>query len=326
MSRQFRIAAAVLIATATIGAAPPPKPADTAGAPVTDWSNIETVIVTAKKPGPAMWHIVKGNSEVWILPTIAPAPKSLAWDTSQVALVLKGAKALLTPPRGEVGVFEGVWFLMWHRDTLEQPDGVTLESTLSDPLKARFIAARSAIHRDADRYENYLPAIAAPMLENDYWTQSDLAVGGLQKTIEHLASHEDVPVKSIATYPAMDVVNDVPKMNAAAQRACLEGAIADIDRQRVHAVAAAQAWAVGDIADLKAHYSDVRLDACFQANTAYAALRNRAITDATNAVTAALERPDKTVVIVPLGQFLRQKSVLDRLAAEDGVTVTGPGD
>src|ERR1700761_3386780 len=42
-------------------------------APIQDWSNnVETVVVTAQASGPALWHIVQGPSDVWILPTVSP--------------------------------------------------------------------------------------------------------------------------------------------------------------------------------------------------------------------------------------------------------------
>ena len=107
--------------------------------PITDWSNIETVIVTARPPGPALWHVVRGNSEVWILATVSPVPKDLNWDSRGIASLLKGSNALLLPPRAQVGLAEGLWFYMWHMDTLEQPDGMTLEASLAraaeEPLR-----------------------------------------------------------------------------------------------------------------------------------------------------------------------------------------------
>jgi TraB/PrgY/gumN family len=316
-SSALRAAAVASIAMLAIGAAPAPDP------PVSDWSNIETVIVKAQR-GPAMWRITKGDAEVWILPTVGPVPKSLQWETSAVSDVLKGATALWMPPRASVGVFEGVWFWMTGMSALEQPDGVTLESTLHDPLKARFIAARTTLGKDAEEYSEYLPAVAAAILERDFWKANDLANDTLPAAIEHLASRQGVPVKVVATIQGLDVIKDVPKLSTQAQLACLDAALTDIDTQRVHAAAAAQAWAVGNIDGVKANYSEIRLGACLQASAIYASLREKAIADTTNAILGALARPGKTVFVVPLGDFLRNKSVMDRLIA-DGAVVSGPG-
>ena len=317
--RLKHLALGFLVATA-IAATPVPP----ANAPVQDWSNVEVVTVTPERPGPAMWHIAKGNSEVWIVPTVSPVPKDLTWDTSGIADVLKGAKGLLLPPRASIGLAEGLWFLMWHRDTLEQPDGVKLESTLPEKTRERFIAARTRIGQDADRYEDYLGGIAALRLESDTFKFLNMTQGGPQRTIEKIASSNGVPSHATATYSAMDVVNDVPSMGPQAHVACMNYALSDIDVLTAHAARAAAAWARGDVVETKAHYLETKLEDCLAASPAFRTLREHANRDMTNAILTVLQKPGKTVAVMPLGFFLRKGGVLERLEAA-GLTVAGPG-
>ena len=304
---------------ALTAAAPAPSTA-----PIQDWSNIETVVVTPEAAGPALWHIATANSEIWILPTVSPVPKTLTWDSKFVSDQIKGSNVLLLPPRATMGVFEGLWFWMTGMDKLEQPDGVALESTLPEPLKGRFIAARKHIGQDADRYAKFLGGVAALRLEGDYFDFAKLTANGPQKTVESIASHLGVSQKTTATYAAMDVITDVPNMTPAAHRACLEDALQDIDTASAHAVAAAQAWAVGDTPGVKANYFETRLDDCLQQNGAYAKLRETANRDMANAILAALKKPGKSFAVMPMGFFLRKGGVLERLEAA-GLTVSGPG-
>jgi uncharacterized protein YbaP (TraB family) len=306
----------VAVAALALGAEP-------AAPPITDWSNIETVIVHPDVGGPALWHIAAGASEVWILPTVSPVPEDMSWDTQGIADTIKGSNVVLLPPSASVGLAEGLWFYMWHMDTLEEPDGTTMESTLPDALRARFVAARGRANKDADRYDKYLPAVAAMMLEGDYFKAVNLSYKEPQRTIEHLASRAGVSTHQIADYPAMDIIHDVPKMSPAAHRVCIEDALADIDTLAAHGVAAAHAWAAGDIAGIKANYSETRLDSCLSANAAYLALRQRSINDEVAAIQAALKKPGKTFAVIPLGFFLRKGGVLERLQAA-GLTVTAP--
>jgi hypothetical protein len=295
-----------------------------AAPPISDWSNIETVVVTAKRPGPALWHVVRGQAEVWILPTVEPAPSGLKWDASEVAGLLKGARVLLLPPRGQVGLFEGTWFLLTGLGTLQLPEGQTLEGSLPASLKSRFIAARVKLHKDAERYERYLPAVAAVMLESDYWNANSLKFGAAQRTVEHLATLALVRPRTIAIYSAMDVIHDVPKLSPVANLNCLEDALTDIDIEAVHAQSAAQAWAIGDVDGIKAHYSETRLDACLQQSGVYAALRDKAISDVANAITGVLDKPGRSFAVMPIGIWLRKGGVLERLEAS-GLTISGPG-
>jgi uncharacterized protein YbaP (TraB family) len=295
-----------------------------AQAPIQDWSNVETVVVTPQASGPALWHIATPTSEMWILPTVGPVPKDLTWDSSFLTGLMKGANVVLLPPRATAGVFETMWFLITGLDTIEQPDGTKLENTLPEPLRSRFVAARQRIGRNAGRYEDLLGGVAALRLESDYLNFAKLSPDALLKSVQSLAAHAGVPARPIATYPAMDVVHDVPKMTAAAHLACIGFALTDIDNATVHAVAAAKAWAAGDVAGVKAHYFETRLDDCLQQNGAYAVLREKANRDMTNAIVAALKKPGKSFAVMPMGFFLRKGGVLDRLEAA-GLTVSGPG-
>ena len=314
----FRALALVAL-IALAAAAPAPS-----SAPIQDWANIETVVVTPQAAGPALWHIATPTSEIWILPTVSPVPKDLAWDSKFVTDQIKGSNVLLLPPRATMGVFEGLWFWMTDMDKLEQPDGVELESTLPQPLKGRFIATRTRIGQDADRYAKFLGGVAALRLEGDYFDFAKLTGNGPQKTVESIASRAGISRKTTATYPAMDVIRDVPKMTPVAHLACLDFALNDIDTASAHAVAAAQAWAVGNVAGIKANYIETRLDDCLQQNGAYARLRETANRDMANAILEALKKPGRSFAVMPMGFFLRKGGVLERLEAA-GLTVSGPG-
>lgn len=302
-----------------------PVAADTAAqAPVKDWS-VETVVVTAKEAGPALWHIKKDASDIWIIATVDPTPKDLAWDSHGVGRVLNGAKQLLLPPRGSVGFFEGVWFLIMNGDLLRLPDGRHLEQVLPAALKARFVATRTSIHRDEDRYAEYKPSVAGFLLESDFINSANLTGNGPAKTIEALADRASVPVKRVATYPALQVVKEVPALSTEGNLACLTDALEDIDIFSKHATLAAEAWAQGDLEGVKAHYSEPKAVDCLSQSASFAKLWAQSVTDTVGAVDAALKRPGKTVLVVEFGEWLRKNGILDRLHAE-GLSVEGPGD
>jgi len=310
---------AILFTLAGLGA----THADANNAPVKDWS-IETVVVTAKPLGPALWHVVSGESEVWILGTVDPIPSDLKWDTRELARVLDRSRELLLPPRGRVGVFEGLWFLITNGSVLRLPDGQRLEATLSEPLRGRFVRARSTSHRDADRYAEYKPSVAGFMLEGDYLKANKLSMTQPTTTLEWLASQEAVPVRRIATYPALDVVREVPSLSAEGNRKCLADSLDDIEVMSAHAKPAANAWATGDIEGIKAHYSEPNALDCLGQSATFSKLWQRSVDDTVNAIDSALKHRGKTVVVINIGEFLRKNGVLERLKAQ-GLQVDGPG-
>ena len=290
--------------------------------PVNDWS-VETVVVTAEAPGPAFWHLTKGNSEVWVLGTLAPLPEDLSWNSTRLGALLDGAHALLMPARASVGLFEGSWFLLTNRDLLSMPDGQKLEDTLSPDLKARFVAARTALHKDADHYEDDAPVVAGLVLERDFNNAHDFSTDEPADTAKRLARAKHVPVREIADYDAMPLAKQLLSLGPEASRRCLANAVEDVETRAIHAMPAAKAWAVGDIKTVEAHYSVSRFDGCLSQTSDYAKLDQRGVADTLAAIKDALSRPGKAVVLIDIGELLRNAGVVEQLRAA-GITVEGP--
>ncbi|HEY1711194.1 MAG TPA: TraB/GumN family protein [Rhizomicrobium sp.] len=320
-----RLALAVVLACVPFAGAAENAPAP-AAAPTQDWSQtIETVVVTAERHGPLLWHIKKGDSELIILGIVDPVPKKLDWDTGGVEAALKGAKQLILPPGASVGLVEGLWFLMWNHDVIYLPDSTPMESTLPDALRQRFTTARDRLHRDADRYSSLRVPLAGLRLVGDFQTDHGLTAREPSDTVEKLARHAGVSSKRAAEYEALPLIKQLPKMSAAANEACMKDALDDLEIQSAHADAAAQAWASGDLAGIKANSSDDRFESCIQALPNVAALFQRSVNDSLSAANAALARPGKTVMVVSMGPLLRKGGILDRLAAE-GLTIEAPSN
>jgi TraB/PrgY/gumN family len=310
----------ILTAADMAGAQTPPKAP--VQAPVQDWAT-ETVVVDARRQGPLFWRVRRGDAEVWILATVGPMPEDLVWDHSELATLLDGAKRVLLQPRAEIGVFEGAWFLLTQRSTLDLPNDAHLEDVLDASLKTRFVAAREKLHRDADRYEDFLPAWAGFRLFGDFLHDTKLTADEPGDTIKSLAGDKDVPVAPIATYPVLSIVKDVSFMPPESSRACLRSALDDIEAEDAHQVLAAKAWASGDLSGMTRNYSELTIFACLQRVPSFSALWSQSVTDTDKAVMSALDQGGKTVMVTSLGTLLRKGGLLDRLRA-GGITVESP--
>jgi|SRR5579871_1811004 len=293
-----------------------------ANQPVKDWS-VETVVVTAEPPGPALWRITKGSSEVWILGLVEPLPAQLQWDSRGLRGLMDHARAVLLPPRGEVGMFEGLWFLIAHGDMLRLPEGQSLAAELPPALRARFLDAVGKAGHDPDRYASFKPAVAGFMLENDFLKQRDFTVREPLDTIRILAARRSVPVNLIATYPALDVVKQVSMLSPEGHRQCLTDSIDDLDTLAAHAAPAASAWAEGNVEGIEEHYSEARALDCLSQSASFGQLWERSVRDTVTAIDGALSRSGKTIVVINIGEFLRKNGVLERLKAQ-GLELEGP--
>lgn len=315
-------AAAILaLPSAAAGQTAPQTP------PVQDWSNgVETVTVTGTKTaGPALWHISANGSEIWILGSVTPLPKDLEWNSDEIKTVLDGAKEVYLEPGLKAGFFEISWFLLTGLGSLKQPDGQTLEGSLPQALRDRFVVARTALKKDAGTYSDYLPAVAALDMEYDFRSLMGLTGTSAGDQVKKLARKYKVPAKPVAAYKAMPVIEEVPQLSATAQQACLSDALDDIEVQTAHAGAAARAWAAGDLEGVKANYSESKLFSCFDQTKTFAAYREELISDYFDAVQNALAKPGKTLVVIGMGPLLRKNGLLERLE-QSGIAVASPAD
>lgn len=295
---------------------------DTSNLPV--WSSeIETVTVRAHG-GPLMWHVTKGDSDVWLLGTVQPLPEDQVWETARLEGILKNARRVLLQPKASVGVFEAAWFLLTGTDAIYLPDDKKFEDQIPPALRARFVKARESIGKGADRYEDYRVPLAGFVLEGDTLKALGFSRDEPEGRIKRIAQRLGVSTRTMADYPALPLVEQIPTMSKQAGEACLEDALDDTAQLRAHARAAAQAWADANLEGMKANYSEVRLERCLQAVPSASVLWRRSVDDSVNAIMGALDKDGTTVAVVNIGALLRKNGVLDRLRAK-GLVIDGQG-
>jgi len=292
--------------------------------PIDDWTN-ETVVVTAQAPGPAFWHIRRGDSEIYIIATIDDLPAGTTFEESYMVNVIKGSRVVLLPPQASSGFFSTAWFLLWNGSLLSMPDGKNLFDTLPSALKARFVAVLDQIKAPKDKLNDDPPIIAAISLESGFAAHAKLIQGGFNDTIEKFASSNDVPVQRIAEYDALGLVKEMLRLPAPAQQACLEEAVTNVEQRMVHVGPLAKAWAAGDVKGIKAHYTPRAFWQCANATASFAKLYDRAVADYLKAIHEALSKPGKTVLVTDVGPLLRNTGVVEKLRAE-GIVIEGPAE
>jgi hypothetical protein len=288
-----------------------------------DWARIETVTVKGE-PGPAVWHLTRGTSEVWVLGMIGALPKGLEWNRQYLSELFDGAHAILMPPRADVGLADVAWFLIRHGGELSLPRGQVLEDGLPGDLRARFIAARDAVGGDDSEYRTDIPVRAAIRLQQDMMKKANLSGDEPRDTIRDLADHKNIPAKPITRFEAMDAIREVLKLTPEQQRVCLSQSVEDVTWALGHADQAGRAWVVGDIRTVKANYGESRFGSCILgAVKAMGDIDARNIADTVAAIDAALNQPGKTIAVVNMGPLLRKGGVLEQLEARH-VAIEGP--
>ncbi len=282
---------------------------------------VQELDVVKHLPGPALWRVTRGDSEVIILGSLQPLPHRLVWDTTRVVNALDGATALLLPPEPKFGVMDSV-SLFFNRGLFEL-HGETLPQALPPEERARYDRVLALIHAKPAKYEHLKPAVAGAFLIGDWRRAAGLSDAKPISTVEKLAEADHVPVRHIGDFDAAPFAKTLAQMSPAANLACFDAALDDIDREAARAPANANAWANADLKAIGQSYTISVFDRCLMQSPSVQGLLERGMREGMQAIEQALQRPGKTVAIIDLNFLLRPNGILDRLKAK-GDTIALP--
>jgi hypothetical protein len=283
------------------------------------WS--DEIVVSAPAAGPAIWRLRKGNSEVLVIGILPVFPRAQAWRTRRIEMALKGANALITPPVSKASM--GDYIGMMSKKGL--PNRQTLKQSLPPDLNARYEATAARAGVSVKPFARDKPVWAGARLRRDILAKYRLVDDEPTGTIVSLARRQNVPVRAAGKYKLAPVLRDVNAMSDQANETCLRRTLDDIDFDLDRAPKTAVAWAIGDTKTVLANYHGSALADCLEGSGTGAALMERSVDDAVDAISDALKQPGRTVAVVPLAPWLRKGGALDRLRGQ-GITVTAPAD
>jgi hypothetical protein len=304
-------------------AQPPPGSPLAATQPSPDESHVvQELEVIGRRPGPAMWRVTRGDSEVVIVGALSPLPHALQWNESRVQRALDGSAALFLPPdRARVGLFGAVGMVL-RLGALRPPHG-DMEAGLSPALRARFDQTIGRLHLDPRRYRNWKPAVAGLLLVGDFRRAAGLSNDKPGTTIARMARASGAQVRTVGTLDAKPLFDAAARMSDTQNQACLSAALDDVAYEEAHAHPAAEAWAVGDLRGVRANAAAPLLEECLLHLPSVQALVEKGTRDAVDTINRALSRPGRTVALIDLSFLLLPNGVLDRLKGE-GVEIALP--
>ena len=324
---QFLAAVSLLL---TGAAQPPASPTAPPGAqaPATapdpgESAVVQELEVIGHYPGPPQWTVRRGDAEVVVLGALSPLPHTLEWNTHRFDRALDGARLVILPPNGRIGIFDGA-YLLFHRGDLSLPGGQSLWDRLTPDERRRFDALRAAAGTDAKRYEHLKPAVAGMTLEADFDKAAGLSAAKPGSTVKRMAEARQIRSQTEGL-PVATLFRSIVQMDDSASHACFDAFLTDAERHRGRGRAMADAWANGALDQLKGEYLSSAVDTCIAGAPGLQAFVEKLTRDAQGQIDAALAKGGKTVAVIDLRVLLRADGVLDRLKAE-GATIGVPHD
>ena len=318
---------------------PVPVPAGTAAAPRSTAVVLQPVTVTGEQPGPGLWKVSKGNHVMWVLGTLTPLPKRMAWRSAQVEQVLAHSQELLEAPSARVQVdagFFGTLALLPSVDSARKnPGGATLEQILPTPMYLRWEALKLQYFGNDRSVESWRPIVVALKLYQRALEKAGLtSKNDISKAVSRLADKHDVkrvPVeyKLVVAHPRQ-ALNSVKQSNLH-DISCFNQTLETVEHDMDGLAARANAWSTGDVQALRDFAVNDRYQSCLIAvlNADFAEplglhdLPARMEQAWMQAAEAALARDSQSFAVLPMEQVLSPDGYLAHLQAR-GYTVEAP--
>lgn len=273
---------------------------------------VEELVIQAREPGPAWWKVSDADTTVYILGVGEALPPGMTWDRRVLDRRLKGANSLIVGTRISLaGGIKDVPALLKLRGQLRSK--TPLEETLPEPLRQRFVAARTRIGKPAGPYAKWTPVIAGQQLTGDVLRASGATP--VPDLVIKSAKKQKVKIVDPARYDALPFLRKAQaSLTPALNERCLSMALDDMEVPAARTRAAAEGWGRGDVSAAVA--APRSFDKCLLILGGGAELWRRAIEDQTDAIAAALNTPGHSVALVSLRPLLAEGGVIQRLEAK----------
>lgn len=312
------------------------EPVPTEPPPIRD---IAPMVVHGAQPGPAMWRVTGHGHELWILGTLEPLPDGIEWRSQDVEAVIARAQEVIGEPSlaldADIGFFGSLALMPSMLRARRLPDDRRLADVLSPALYARWQAAK-ARHLGRDRgVEKWRPMFAAQKLYEEAIEDVGLDGGGVVGPLvrEVAESHGVKFTPTTVSYMIEDPKQALREFRSARldDAHCLDAAVAVVEHDLPTLATRANAWAVGDVATLRATPYENGFENCWSAIAAaglesapgLADLSDRAVRQWLDAASGALARNAVTFAAVPVDDLLAADGLLAALQAR-GYDVVGP--
>jgi uncharacterized protein YbaP (TraB family) len=300
---------------------------------------LDELRVTGEQPGPAMWRVSRGEHTLWIMGTLYPLPAGMTWRSRQAEEVIGRAGEILAPSTSSVAlssVWTGIRNLRAILRLRYNADGATLREVLPADLHERWRAAhRRYFGKEPDPKERARPLYAAQLLLDQAVEKSGLVQRPLVwQRVGELAKQHKVHIRRRVFTTRLDnirpLIADLAALPRDQEVACLADTLDYIDTELPKMRRRAQAWAVGDIATLRALAAGTTRTSCFEALTRPPSVREllekqqaQVEQDWAGIIDWELLTHETSFTALPIDSLLDPKGLLSRLRAR-GYTVEEP--
>ena len=283
--------------------------------------DVDSIVVIAH-PGPPIWHVIRGQSDVVILGTISPLPVGLHWSIFRLEAGVKGARRVIlgAEPSSGYGWSVSLSPSMYQEFMLKGRG--TLRSDLPPDLRTRYAEALKLGHLEASQFDEWKAgAVGFVVLDHDRQALG-LTTAEPNTTVQNIARRQRVPSVTISTRADLPTLDELPRLALADQNRCLAESLDNLDRERASGAMIAHAWAIADMQTLRAHYEPPH--SCEDLLFGDKARRDTAVRSTLAEIETDLTRGSRSVVLVDLS-ILFSPGFFEELA-RTGAVIKAPSE
>ena len=292
----------------------------------------EEIQVVGDLPGPPLWKVTKDDHVLWILGTPELVPNDLLWHPDSIEHALAHSSEYLPSPSHRVWTTNPVRRRRLIKRFQRIPDRGTLEGVLPADLYQLFSETRLRYAPKRDNLEELRPSVAADELFDSAAQSAGLESGRtIGRAIEKRAKKhrvKKVPSRLSERHKESPLFDSMQETSPGAEQACLQALLQGLDAQLEAHTRLAAAWAVGDLASIRAHSGDSATGVCnftvFDREV-LSQIESRIWAIWFENVDRALSNNDSTFAVLPLEDLLRADGPLSQLR-ERGYEVVEPDE
>lgn len=291
-----------------------------ASPPESRWSDSAEIIVPAPTSititdvCPPMWRLNRGETTLWVMPTLTAVPGKLKWNPACFKRRVKGAKFVLIESPPESVPSENQFL----------PKGQYLQDMVTPASYERLKAVGRKLNVPMSQLKETKPVWAGMAMVGAAYQKAGLHWEFYPSDLPGVIRGSGVPIKAVQLYTGGSALRNVRnQLTGADAEACM---LSDLNRAEwdVEAVPViAKAWSKSDMVGVIHNFPNYQ-NACVPKETgdvvADTNIRRWKIV-----LDSVLDVPGKSVAVVPMEWFLYKGAVLDQLKAE-GVAVSAPKD
>lgn len=281
-------------------------------------SEVEPIVVTARRSGAPMWTVTAGDSTVLLVGAIDGVPRSVAWRPDALeAATLRADRILLGT--GVEGSLSDVLRLIWRSRTLTRlPDGRTSADYLSPEWEARLDALEARYRVDHSRKSFLFSSrdLLTDQLDFDRDTADDAG-----DVVRRAARKARIPLQAVTGGRGDQLVEDL--LTAPPERLvpCMQAAIEATEAGAGPVQQRGEDWTRFRVRAVLDSPLEKALGRCWPWGDPTIGPQLRAAW--IGGIDKALAEPGVTMAVAPLNLMGGEDGVLDRLKAK-GLEVSGP--